>query len=34
MKSAFNPFDERIALIDTVIKPGFRALAGRELVAG
>ncbi len=34
MKSAFNPFDERIALIDSVIKPGFRALAGSELVAG
>jgi adenosine deaminase len=34
MKSAFNPFDERIALIDTVIKPGFRALAGAELVTG
>ena len=33
MKSAFNPFGERIALIDTVIKPGFRALAGPELVA-
>ncbi len=26
MKSAFAPFDERLALIDTVIKPGFAAL--------
>jgi adenosine deaminase len=23
MKSAFAPFDERLALINTVIKPGF-----------
>jgi adenosine deaminase len=27
MKSAFAPFDERIALINTVIKPGFRLLS-------
>jgi adenosine deaminase len=27
MKSAFIPFDERLALIDEVIKPGFAALA-------
>ena len=27
MKSAFIPFDERLALIDTVIKPGYAALA-------
>ena len=26
MKSAFAPFDERLTLIDTVIKPGFAAL--------
>jgi adenosine deaminase len=26
MKSAFIPFDERLALIDTVIKPGYAAL--------
>ncbi|HLX77710.1 MAG TPA: hypothetical protein VKR27_02410, partial [Acidimicrobiales bacterium] len=26
MKSAFYPFDERLALIDEVIKPGFAAL--------
>jgi adenosine deaminase len=29
MKSAFIPFDERLALIDEVIKPGFAALAAR-----
>ena len=28
IKSAFAPFDQRLALIDTVIKPGFAALAG------
>jgi adenosine deaminase len=28
MKSAFIPFDERLALIDEVIKPGYAALAG------
>jgi adenosine deaminase len=27
MKSAFIPFDERLALIDEVIKPGFAALS-------
>ncbi|HVT66121.1 MAG TPA: adenosine deaminase [Trebonia sp.] len=27
MKSAFAPFDERIALIDTVLKPGFAQLS-------
>ena len=27
MKSAFIPFDERLALIDDVIKPGYAALA-------
>jgi len=27
MKSAFAPFDERLDLINTVIKPGFDALA-------
>ena len=26
MKSAFLPFDERLALIDDVIKPGYAAL--------
>ena len=26
MKSAFLPFDKRLALIDTVIKPGYTAL--------
>jgi hypothetical protein len=38
MKSAFVPFDERLRLINTVIKPGFAAaratseggLSGRE----
>ena len=28
MKSAFIPFDERLALIDDVIKPGFAVLIG------
>ena len=32
MKSAFLPFDERLALINTVIKPGYAALRG-ELAA-
>jgi adenosine deaminase len=27
MKSAFWPFDERLAIIDDVIKPGFAELA-------
>jgi len=27
MKSAFSPFDERLRLIDEVIKPGYAALA-------
>ena len=26
MKSAFLPFDERLAIIDGVIKPGYAAL--------
>jgi adenosine deaminase len=29
MKSAFAPFDERLHLINTVIKPGFAAVTGR-----
>ena len=28
MKSAFLPFDERVALIDDVIQPGYAALHG------
>jgi adenosine deaminase len=32
MKSTFLPFDERLALISDVIKPGYAAL--REEVAG
>jgi adenosine deaminase len=28
MKSAFIPFDERLAIIDDVIKPGYAALMG------
>jgi adenosine deaminase len=28
MKSAFLPFDERLAIIDEVVKPGYAALAG------
>ena len=30
MKSAFLPFDERLALIDEVIKPGYAALAAER----
>jgi adenosine deaminase len=30
MKSAFIPFDERLALINDVIKPGYAALAARR----
>jgi adenosine deaminase len=30
MKSAFIPFDERLALINDVIKPGYAALAGQS----
>ena len=26
MKSAFSPFDERLAIINDVIKPGYAAL--------
>ena len=26
MKSAFLPFDERLAIIDEVVKPGYAAL--------
>jgi adenosine deaminase len=28
MKSAFLPFDERLAIIDSVIKPGYAELIG------
>jgi len=28
MKSAFLPFDERLAIINDVIKPGYAALIG------
>jgi adenosine deaminase len=34
IKSAFIPFDERLALINTVIKPGFAALSGQDRVSG
>jgi adenosine deaminase len=34
MKSAFAPFDERIALIDRVIKPGFAALTRAAEITG
>jgi adenosine deaminase len=27
MKSAFLPFDERLAIIEDVVKPGYAALA-------
>jgi len=33
MKSAFIPFDERLALIDDVIKPGYAALGQAAPVA-
>ena len=33
MKSAFWPFDERLALIDDVIKPGYATIAS-ELATG
>ena len=29
LKSAFLPFDERLAIIDEVIKPGYAALAAQ-----
>jgi adenosine deaminase len=32
MKSAFIPFDERLAIIDDVVKPGFAALIGTDAV--
>jgi adenosine deaminase len=28
MKSAFIPFDERLAIIETVIKPAYARIAG------
>jgi adenosine deaminase len=31
MKSAFSPFDERLALIDGVIKPRYSALAAEAV---
>jgi adenosine deaminase len=34
MKSAFAPFDERLRIINTVIKPGFAAVAGRPAQRG
>jgi adenosine deaminase len=34
MKSAFAPFDERLAIINDVIKPGFAALRGEVSAAG
>ena len=33
MKSAFLPFDERLAIIDDVIKPGYAALGRAGLAA-
>jgi adenosine deaminase len=32
MKSAFIPFDERLAIIDTIIKPGYAALRAEQLL--
>ena len=34
MKSAFWPFDDRLRIIEDVIKPGYAALTGDEPVAG
>jgi adenosine deaminase len=34
MKSAFAPFDERLDLINNVIKPGFEVLTARALASG
>jgi adenosine deaminase len=34
MKSAFAPFDERLAIINDVIKPGFAAVRGEVSAAG
>jgi adenosine deaminase len=34
MKSAFAPFDERLAIINDVIKPGFAASRGEVSAAG
>ena len=34
LKSAFAPFDERIALIDRVVKPGFAELIRAAGIAG
>jgi adenosine deaminase len=34
MKSAFNPFDERLRLINGVIKPGYARLAAETAYAG
>jgi adenosine deaminase len=33
MKSAFIPFDERLALINDVVKPGYAALAAQRAFA-
>jgi adenosine deaminase len=32
MKSAFIPFDERLAIIDTIIKPGYAVLRAEQLL--
>ena len=34
MKSAFLPFDERLAIIDEVIKPGYAGLVDRAPADG
>ena len=34
MKSAFLPFDERLAMISDVIKPGYAELKAEWLFAG
>ena len=33
MKSAFIPFDERLGLINDVVKPGYAALAAQRAFA-
>jgi adenosine deaminase len=34
MKSAFLPFDQRLRMINEVIKPGYAAMALNDLMMG
>jgi hypothetical protein len=34
MKSAFYPFDDRLVIIETMIKPGFAKLLGESREPG